>query len=474
MPDFSMQAASVLARVRRAISERPSVGRGFGRGAVGSGGREMGTGDITVGLPGWVVWIAVGFLATGSSVISAVETALFSFQEHEVERLRREGGRYGDRLAAVLSRPRRLLGAVLSADVFFNVPLAVLLVGRLWGSATDWREGVWAVAVLFVVVVFLCDLVPKLAALANPYRFIRVGVVVAEVAMSVFGGLTEWLERRCDELAGVFVKGGRSRGAVLNDSELSTLIEMGAEEGALHPAEGMVVQNILRLGGLSVRDCMVPRVEVFAIPDDLGEDEARERLRESGYRRVPVYGDSPDEILGILDVPTFLGTNGMHYTELLMPPSFVPETMSALDLLQAFLVRSQSMAVIVDEHGGTEGIVTERGLLEEVLGDAMPTGDGALHLEQSVEGVYRVAGRVRLEELEAEGVVLAGIEGVDTVGGWLFNRIGSVPKQGTRWRFGGWHFLVRRAGLRRIIEVEVRRMEGPDGEVRSVRKEGGR
>jgi putative hemolysin len=434
----------------------------------------MGTGDITTGLPGWVVWTAVCVLAAGSSVVSAVETALFSFQEHEVERLRREGGRFGDRLAAVLSRPRRLLGAVLSADVFFNVPLAVLLMGILWGSETGWREGVLAVGVLFIVVVFVCDLVPKLAALANPYRFIRVGVWVAELAMGVFGGVTEWLERRCDEVARIFVKGGRSRGAVLNDSELSTLIEMGAEEGALHPAEGMVVQNVLRLGGLTVRDCMVPRVEVFAIPDDLGEEEARERLREAGYRRVPVYGDSPDEVLGILDVPTFLGTSGMHYTELLMPPSFVPETMSALELLQAFLVRSQSMAVIVDEHGGTEGVVTERGLLEEVLGDAMPTGDGALHVEQSVEGVYRVAGRVRLEELEAEGVVLGAMEGVDTVGGWLFNRIGSVPRQGTRWRFCGWHFLIRRAGLRKIAEVEIRRMEGPEGEVSSGRKEGGR
>ncbi|MEY5014952.1 MAG: Transporter associated domain, partial [Verrucomicrobiota bacterium] len=121
-----------------------------------------------------------------------------------------------------------------------------------------------------------------------------------------------------------------------------------------------------------------------------------------------------------------------------------------------------------------EGVVTERGLLEEVLGDAMPTGDGALHVEQSVEGVYRVAGRVRLEELEAEGVVLGAMEGVDTVGGWLFNRIGSVPRQGTRWRFCGWHFLIRRAGLRKIAEVEIRRMEGPEGEVLSGRKEGGR
>jgi CBS domain containing-hemolysin-like protein len=79
-----------------------------------------------------------------------------------------------------------------------------------------------------------------------------------------------------------------------------------------------------------------------------------------------------------------------------------------------------------------------------------------------------------LEELEGEGVVLGGIEGVDTVGGWLFNRIGSVPRQGTRWRFCGWHFLIRRAGLRRIIEVEIRRMEGPEGEVGPVRKEGRR
>ena len=423
--------------------------------------RRMESGDIMLGGLRWVAWAAVVFLAAGSAIVSAVETALFSLQGHEVERLRREGGRYAERLAAVLLRPRRLLGAVLWADVVLNVPLAVLLMGLVWRGVSGWEAGVLGVAGVFVVVVFVCDLVPKLAALANPYRFIRVGVWLAEGLMGVFGGVTEWVEGWSERVVGWFLKGGREGGGeVLSESEVGTLLEMGAEAGALEAGEGVLVRSVLRMGGLSVRDCMVPRVDMFAISDDLEEREVRERLVAAGYRRVPVYGDSPDEVLGILDVPAFLGSRGMHYTELLIPPSYVPETMSALELLQAFLTRSQSMAVVVDEHGGTEGLVTERGLLEEVLGDAMPTGGEGVHLERVGGGGYRVAGRVRLEELAEVGVVLEGVEGVDTVGGWLFTRIGSVPRQGTRWHFGGWQFLIRRAGMRRILEVEVRAVRG--------------
>ena len=110
----------------------------------------------------------------------------------------------------------------------------------------------------------------------------------------------------------------------------------------------------------------------FSCPDDLTNEEIVPRLRAQRYRQVPIYGETPDDIVGILDVRVFLSTPEEHYTELLNPPSFVPETMKALDLLRSFLRRAQPLAIVVDEHGGTEGVIALRDVVEEIISDAVP------------------------------------------------------------------------------------------------------
>src|SRR6202035_6006343 len=114
-------------------------------------------------------------------------------------------------------------------------------------------------------------------------------------------------------------------------------------------------------------DCMTPRVDAFVLPDNLTNEEAIARVKERRHRRVPVYVDTPDQILGIIDVKLFLLDPSEHYTEKLIAPSFVSETMAALELLELFLTHPQGLAVVVDEFGGTEGIITMDDIVEEIL-----------------------------------------------------------------------------------------------------------
>src|SRR4051794_29535836 len=114
---------------------------------------------------------------------------------------------------------------------------------------------------------------------------------------------------------------------------------------------------------------MTPRVDVFALPDDLTNEEAIAKLKINRHRRVLVYADTPDDILGIIDVQAFLANPREHYTETMIPPSFISETMKALDLLRSFLKHPQGLAVIVDEFGGTEGVVTLNDIYEEIISD---------------------------------------------------------------------------------------------------------
>src|SRR5437762_12431508 len=150
---------------------------------------------------------------------------------------------------------------------------------------------------------------------------------------------------------------------------------MGEEEGALHEEEGEIIEEIIKLGDKTAKDCMTPRVDSFMLPDDLTNEDAIARLKEKRHRRVPVYADTSDQILGIIDVKLFLLDPTEHYTEKLLAPSIGPETMRALELLKLFLTRPQGMAVVVDEFGGTEGIITLSDIVEEVLSDAIPRGD---------------------------------------------------------------------------------------------------
>jgi CBS domain containing-hemolysin-like protein len=239
----------------------------------------------------------------------------------------------------------------------------------------------------------------------------------------------------------------------LSDEELETLVEIGEEEGALHQAEAEMIQEIIKLGDKTAKDCMTPRVDTFMLPDNLTNEEAIELLREKRLRRVPVYVDTPDQIIGILDVKHFLFDPSMHYTEALIAPSFVPETMRALDLLKLFLSHAQGLAIVVDEFGGTEGIITTTDIVEEILSDAVPRGDTDLYIEPLENGKFLVSGHARLDDLsELLGFELEA-EGIDTIGGLLFNRLGYVPASGAKLEMPRLAVTVRRAGRKRIEEI---------------------
>src|SRR5678815_761193 len=166
----------------------------------------------------------------------------------------------------------------------------------------------------------------------------------------------------------------------ISDEELETLVEMGEAEGTLQEAEGEMIQEIIKLGDKTAKDCMTPRVDTFAIPDDLPNEEAIALLKQRRHRRVPVYAETPDQIVGIVDVKQFLLDPSRRYTETLIVPSFVPETMPAMELLHRFLSNPQGLAIVVDEFGGTEGIVTAGDIIEEILSDAAPLGDAELYI----------------------------------------------------------------------------------------------
>jgi putative hemolysin len=198
---------------------------------------------------------------------------------------------------------------------------------------------------------------------------------------------------------------------------------------------------------------MTPRVDTFVLPDDLPNDEAIRLLKERRHRRVPVYAETPDEIAGIIDVKRFLLDPSRHYTEMLIPPSFVPETMPAIELLRRFLSHPQGLAIVVDEFGGTEGIVTLGDIIEEILSDAAPLGDADLYIEPLEDGRFLASGNARLDDLTEHLGFELQADGIDTIGGYVFNRLGYLPNVGARLEIPRLAMTVRQVSRKRIEQV---------------------
>src|SRR3954451_10439042 len=271
--------------------------------------------------------LVISILIFFSAIFSGLETALFALKAHQLRRLEEAHPSLKNFIKAFRDHPRRVLNVLLLADVMVNVPLIILCFVLLWeGPLARRNVPQWLAAILiFAVVVLVCDLIPKLLALSAPYRLSAIGVFILRAVMPLLDRVGIVLEKISEALVRRFTPAQSARGPI-SDEELETLVEMGEEEGTLHEAEGEMIQEIIKLGDKTAKDCMTPRVDMFALPDDLTNDEAIAQLRERRHHRVPVYADTPDQIVGVLDVKLFFLNPTDHYTELMGAPSYVAET----------------------------------------------------------------------------------------------------------------------------------------------------
>jgi putative hemolysin len=401
-----------------------------------------------------ILLMVISILIFSSALFSGVETALFSLKRHQLRRLETNHPRLTKFVQLFRENPRHVLNVLLLGDGLINVLLIILCLLFLWEGPLAGRITQWLAAlVIFAIVVLLCDLVPKLLALSAPYRLSTIGAFALQISMPLLDRIGRGLESVSARAVDFLTPSRLHDRPHLSDEELKTLLEMSEEEGALYEGEAEMIHEIIKLGDKTAKDCMTPRVDSFMLPDDLTNDETISRLKKNRYRRVPVYAETPDQILGIIDVKLFLLDASEHYTEKLIAPSFVSETMGALELLKLFLTRPQGMGVVVDEFGGIEGIITMEDIVEAILSDVMARDDVALYIEPLGNGKFLASGDARLDDLSEYLGFQIDAEGIDTIGGLVFTRLGYLPDSGAKLEIPGLEITVRRAARKRIEEI---------------------
>jgi magnesium and cobalt exporter, CNNM family len=242
----------------------------------------------------------------------------------------------------------------------------------------------------------------------------------------------------------------------LTDADYHELLEMAFQQGALAQSEKEIILQIINLDRRTAKEVMKPRSQMAAISDDLSIEEMIAAARTYKHRRLPIYDEIPDTVVGILNTHALLLDPQIDLADAIEFPSFVPETMNLLQLFKSLQRQRRGLAIVLDEFGGTAGIVTMEDILEEVIGtiQGQPEASGFV-MEKLGPGRWRVAGTLRLDDFRREYPALGEVPEVETMGGLLVSLLDVVPVRGESAMFSGLRLSAQMADERRVRELLV-------------------
>jgi len=244
--------------------------------------------------------------------------------------------------------------------------------------------------------------------------------------------------------------------AALTDADYQELIEMPFQQGALAQSEKEIILQIISLDRRTAKEVMKPRSQMALISDDLSIEEMITAARRYRHRRLPIYDESPDTIVGILNTRALLLDPQIDLADAIEFPSFVPESMNLLQLLKSLQRQQRGLAIVLDEYGGTAGIVTMEDILEEMIGKLRAEiGSDGFVMERLGQGRWRVSGILRLDDFRREYPAMGDVPDIETMGGLLMSLVDVVPSPGDSATFRGLKLTAQAADERRVRELLV-------------------
>ena len=390
--------------------------------------------------------------AAASFFFSLAETALFSLGKLQLRSLVQSEPRRAAPVERLLGEPQDLLGTMAFGNTF---ALGGMLAFGLWMGLTGRWPIVPTVVVLFVVLVFFCEVLPKTLAVRRPDVWsLRVAPLVSllhRVAMPL-RRLAQLLNRA---ILRAVVPGGVKPLPGLTDGEYQELLELAFQQGTLDASEKEIILQIIKLDHRTARDVMRARSTMSMIPDDLSIEEMIAAAQKFGHRRIPMYDETPDTIVGVLNTRALLLDPNVDLSEVIEFPSFVPQSMNLLQLLKSLQRQQRDMAIVLDEFGGTAGIVTMEDILEEVVGRMRASRETGVKVEKLEGNRWRVSGSTRLDDFRREYPALGEVAGIETMGGLLVRLVEMVPSPGESAVFRGLKLTAQVTDERRVRELLV-------------------
>ncbi|MFK7806584.1 MAG: gliding motility-associated protein GldE [Saprospiraceae bacterium] len=429
-----------------------------------------------------------------SALISSSEVAFFSLNVNDVKKLEQDNSVISNRILTLREQPRKLLATILISNNFINIGIIILsefVLGEILSDAIrlEWARKVLSVlslpayfsaeiiafwihvllaivAVTFLLVLF-GEVAPKVYAKLNKLKLARMMSRVLTLLMSFFTPLstplvrgTNFIERRLDNNNG--------SSTITSREEIDQAIELAVKEDETNTEQEIdILKSIVKFGDVSVKQIMCSRVDVVAIDFRMGFHEVIQLARKSGFSRIPVYDEDFDNIMGLLYVKDLLGhleeANDFEWQPLIRTNvMYVPEAKKINDLLREFQLERLHMGIVVDEYGGSSGLVTLEDIMEEVIGEIKDEfdDDSELEYEKLDDHNYIFEGKTLLNDVcRIIGVDTETFDEVkgdaDSVAGLLLEIVGQIPKANARVEYNDFNFKIVSVNRRRIERIHI-------------------
>ena len=412
-----------------------------------------------------LILVVIGLLLVCSAAMSASEVALFSLTPTQLRDLRERGGQWGSRVLDLLAKPRRLLATILILNNLVNVGVVVLsamVVEKLLYVEQMSETLVFVVQVLAVtfIILLMGEVLPKVYATSHAMRVAQLMAGPLLVLRWILKPLSETLVRSTNFIEKRYRKKGAQNISV---TALGHALDL-THDASTTAEEKRILRGIVKFGNIEVRQVMRPRTEVVGFDREMSFPQLMSAIVESGYSRVPVYEGTLDRVTGVLnikDVLPHIDKADFDWHSLLREPYFVPESKKLDDLLQEFQHEKVHLAVVVDEHGGTSGIITLEDVIEEIVGDITDEFDDEdLIYSKLDDRTWVFEGKAPLPDvyrvLGIDGQLFEDNKGDSgTLGGFVLELTGRIPKKGERIDLRNYAFIVEASDNKRVRRVKV-------------------
>ena len=399
--------------------------------------------------------IALVFLVACSAFFSASETAFSSLNQIRLKSRAEDGDASAARVLAMAEKYDKLLSTILIGNNIVNIAAAsigTIIFTKMLGEE---RGATVSTMVLTVVVLIFGEVTPKSLAKEMPETVATAVSPMLNLLMVLFTPLT-WLFSQWKRLLGHFVHSTEED--TITEGELMTMVSEAENDGELTDRESELIRSAIEFDDVEVEEILTPRVDVVAVEDNTSLDEVAQTFAESGYSRLPVYHDTIDNIIGVVHEKDFYLARLKKETsleELVKPTLYTTGSTQISQLLRTLREQHHHMAVVVDEYGGTEGIITLEDILEELVGEIWDEHDEATEdFRQQSDGSWLVSGSASVDDLY-ETLDLPEDEDIDsnTVNGLVQEKTHHLPKVGDHFQLNDYEGVVTRTARRRVTEV---------------------
>jgi len=409
--------------------------------------------------------ILLAVLIILSGLFSASETALTAFKSTDLEEIENTNPRTAKLLKRWLTKPNEILTAILLGNNIVNIlasSIATIVTMQIMGSESGHTVAIATICMTVVVLIF-GEITPKIV--AKTYSKQISGIVIGpiyllSVATLPIIKLLMFITKIISGLMGVNIK---YENLMITEEEIKSYINFGKAEGVIEEEEREMIHSIIEFGDTTAKEVMTPRTSIFMLDAESTIDEVWDEIIDSGYSRIPVYGEDLDEILGILYVKDLMtlakkGTTDIPLKNILRKAYFVPDTKSIVEILDEFRDQQVHMAIVLDEYGGTVGLTTIEDLIEEIIGEIKDEYD--LHEEDEIEKIsetkYKVDARINIEDLNKElELNIPESEDYESLGGYVLDILGRVAEVGDIVELDGLSMKVLEIEKMRVVKIII-------------------